>query len=409
MISLYNVSKRFRLYERPTDRLLDWTGLGRRHREFYALNGIDLDIPSGQSCGIVGVNGAGKSTLLKLITGTLLPTTGTIEVKGRVAALLELGTGFHPEFTGRQNIYVNGQLMGLSKAQLAELEEQIIGFSELGPFIDQPLRTYSSGMIVRLGFSIASAVAPEVLIVDEALSVGDARFSQKCITRIRQFREAGSTILFVSHDAGAVLGLCDEAILLDGGRIRSRGLPKNVMEEYNQVLAEKGTGNNAMTLVTHGAEDTRKAARRFGNFQARVERVEILDDAGSAREIFHPGEVLFLRITSQFDQPINDPTIGFMIKDRLGVEVFGTNTKLSGMEIGSVAAGEVVVLEIRLPLLLNYGDFSVTVAIHGDETHLQDCYEWADDVAIFSVRLKDKPTFVGHTMLSPEMTLEHRR
>jgi len=230
MISLRQVSKVFRLYNNPTDRLMEWVLPVKRHQEFHALRDITLEIPKGRTIGLIGQNGAGKSTLLKLITGTLLPTYGTMEIRGRVAALLELGTGFHPEFTGRQNIYVNGQLLGMSREELVKLEPEIIAFTELGPFIDQPVRTYSSGMVLRLGFSIAAAMNPELLIIDEALSVGDARFSQKCIRRIREFRDEGTTILFVSHDPGAVTTLCDEAVLLERGAVRSRGLPKDILE-----------------------------------------------------------------------------------------------------------------------------------------------------------------------------------
>jgi len=406
MIRLKNVSKRFKLYQAPSDRLAEWVGLGRRHQVFEVLRDINLDIPRGRTTGIVGANGAGKSTLLKLIAGTLLPTTGTIEIEGRVAALLELGTGFHPEFTGRQNIHVNGQLLGLTGEETARLEPEIIAFSELGPFIDQPIRTYSSGMVMRLGFSIAASVSPDVLIVDEALSVGDARFSQKCIRRIREFRDHGTTILFVSHDPGAVTTLCDDAILMENGEVRTRGLPRDVLDEYNAVLAAKGSGNVAMRITRTSVDGTLQRVRRHGTFQAVITRLELLREDGTPTDIFHPRDTMRVLIRAVFLTDVVDPSIGFMMKDRLGNGLFGTNTALRrGARIGPCKAGEYVDLEVRLPLRLGYGDYNITVAIHEDETHLEACYEWADNAAIFHVRHEAKPDWTGMLVLDPELVV----
>lgn len=407
MISLRQVSKKFKLYRRPSDRVLEWVTFRRRHEEFWAVRGVDLEVPRGRTVGIVGANGAGKSTLLKLITGTLLPTEGRIEIVGRVAALLELGTGFHPEFTGRQNIHVNGQLLGLTPEETRDLEPGIIAFSELGPFIDQPIRTYSSGMIVRLGFSIAASVNPQVLIVDEALSVGDARFSAKCISRIRQFRDQGTTILFVSHDPGAVSLLCDEAVLLEQGTIRARGSAKEVLEEYNALQAAKGTGNVEMKVFRAAPDADPNAKRRHGTFQAFVSRMDVCTTDGALSDIFSPGETMMLRLRVDFFSPVVQPTIGFLIKDRLGMEIFGTNTALLKLDLGSFKADESVELDIRIPLQIGFGDYSLTVAVHEDETHLQACYEWTDNAALFRIRHKDKPWWSGLTILQP--TYEVRR
>ncbi len=397
MIVLRDVSKTFKLYRRPSDRLLEWIAPVRRHQVFHALRHVDLEVPAARTLGIIGINGAGKSTLLKLVAGTLLPTTGSIEISGRVAALLELGTGFHPEFTGRQNIYVNGQLLGLSPEELAALEPEIIAFSELGPFIDQPIRTYSSGMVMRLGFSIAASVNPDVLIVDEALSVGDARFSQKCIRRIREFRDRGTTILFVSHDPGAVKALCDEAILLEAGEIRARGLPGDILDEYNALLAAKGSGNVEMRITRTSGEA--RGPRRHGTFQALIGRVRLRNGRGQETDLFHPGERLRMAIEVVFLTAITNPTVGFEIRDRLGQGLYGTNTALKGIDLGDCGAGETREIEFEVPVNLGYGTYSITVAVHQDETHLQACYEWTDNAALFHVRHEGKPDWTGMLLL----------
>ncbi|MEO8377679.1 MAG: ABC transporter ATP-binding protein [Candidatus Sumerlaeota bacterium] len=406
MISLNHVSKKFKLYKRPSDRLLEWSGFGNRHGEFHALRDINMTVPEGRTMGIVGVNGAGKSTLLKLITGTLLPTEGTIEIRGRVAALLELGTGFHPEFTGRQNIHVNGQLLGLSPERVRELELEIIGFSELGGFIDQPLRTYSSGMVVRLGFSIAASVQPQVLIIDEALSVGDARFSQKCIRRIKEFREQGTTILFVSHDPNAVMTLCDEAILLNEGRIVGAGIPRDILEEYNALLAAKGSGNMEMRISRGSREDISLAVRRHGSFEAFISNLKLVRSNGSASDVYTPMETMKIQFRAHFQTAVEAPTIGFMIKDRLGLNLYGTNSFLKARACGPFAPGDAADIEIAVPLRLAYGDYSITVAIHHDETHLDKCYEWTDNAAIFHIRHEGKPDWSGMVVLDPTFNIK---
>jgi lipopolysaccharide transport system ATP-binding protein len=405
VIALRRVSKVFRLYSRPIDRLLEWVLPVQRHQAFHALRDINLEIPSGRTVGIVGVNGAGKSTLLKLITGVLLPTDGTIEVSGRVAALLELGTGFHPEFSGRQNIHVNGQLMGLSLEEVKALEAEIIEFSELGAFIDQPIRTYSSGMYLRLGFSIAAALRPDVLIVDEALSVGDARFSQKCIRRIREFRDAGTTILFVSHDPGAIATLCDEAVLLDRGMVRTSGTPKEVLEEYNALLATLGGGNRSM-VIARPARLSSDGVRRHGVFTAIVSAVDLLNGEGTATDVFSPGEEMTVRIRVDFLIPAHNPTIGFSFRDRFGQDLYGTNTALKQFVVGSFQPGDFAVLEVRVVLPIGYGDYSLTVAVHSAEDHLDACFEWADNAAVFRIRLKDRLDWSGLLRLDPTLRLE---
>lgn len=405
MIELANVSKMFRLYASPLERVRDWVGLPAHPREFWALRDISFTIPRGSSVGIIGPNGAGKSTLLKLITGTLLATSGTVKTEGRVAALLELGTGFHPEFTGRQNIRINAQLLGISPEDIARREEEIIQFSELGFFIDQPLRTYSSGMIMRLGFAVMVAVEPEILIVDEALSVGDARFTQKCLRRLRDFREAGATILFVSHDAGAALALCDEAILLDGGRLRERGRPSTILDHYNSLLASRGDGNVDIVRESAEPDEGEMVRRRTGTFEARITSVDVLNGTAQPTEIFRPGDDAIFRIRVAFEAAISNPTIGILVRDRLGLEVYGTNTSLLGIATGDFKPGETLELDVRLRLLLGHGDYSLTIAVHSEDTHLERCYDWADHIAIFSVRFAGKQTWKGFAALEPKFEI----
>ncbi|GEM_PF-72031 len=416
MIRIHNVSKQFRLYSRPSDRILEWIGRSPRHRVFWALKDLNLDVPSGRSMGIIGPNGAGKSTLLKIVTGTLAPTTGTIEARGRVAALLELGTGFHAEFTGRQNVRVNARLLGLSPEEIAAREPEIIAFSELGPFIDQPIRTYSSGMVMRLGFSIAAAVDPDVLIVDEALSVGDAHFSQKCIRRIRQFREKGATILFVSHDPGAVLSLCDEAVLLDAGIVAARGEPQMVLEQYNALLARRGEGNVEMTVrfaaPADGGASGEEAARRSGTFQALVTGARWLAAPGGGcacaqnprapLQTLVSGQRAVLEIDVLFLAPVSDPTVGFLIRDRLGQDIYGSNTRRRGIALGNFQPGERLRLRIEMELPLGYGDYTLTTAVHRDETHLQECFDWTDRGLSFHVAWDSANPGYGLIGLRPE-------
>lgn len=406
MIRLREVSKMFRLYASPLERLKGWMGLNPDAREFWALRDVSFEIGRGESVGIVGPNGAGKSTLLKLIAGTLLPTSGEVHADGRVAALLELGTGFHPEFTGRQNIRINAQLLGIDPAEIAAKEDEIIAFSELGFFIDQPLRTYSSGMAMRLGFAVTVAVNPEVLIVDEALSVGDARFTQKCLRHLRGFREAGATILFVSHDPAAVLALCDEAMLLDNGRLVERDRPAAILDHYNALLAKRGDSN----VVLHREEDGtpgRPAARRTGTFEARIASARVLSRSGEFADVFRPGEEALFRLAIEFRETIERPTVGILIRDHLGIEIFGTNTSLLGVDTGTCDAGEHLVVDVRVPLALGPGDYSLTVAVHADESHMEHCYDWADHIALFQVRATDRPRWKGLVALEPRVEI-HR-
>ncbi len=394
MIQLDGVSKRFDLYNQPLDRLLHWCGFANRSKAFWALRNITLAVPPGKTTGLVGVNGSGKSTLLKLISGTLLPTTGSLNVQGRVAALLELGTGFHSEFTGRQNIWINGQILGLTQEEIAEKQEAIIAFSELGDFIDQPLRTYSSGMIVRLGFSVAAAVEPDVLIIDEALSVGDAHFSQKCLKRIRQFKESGATVLFVSHDPNAVTSLCDEAVLLSEGKVQDIGLPKDILEHYGVLLAAQGQANREM-VFQRDQKRSPSEARKSGSFEALITEVRLLNPEGQETDLFFLGKTFSIEMTVVFLADVQNPTAGIMIRDEYGTDVFGTNTALLGIDLGNRKESDQLTFRIQLPVQFGEGKYTLTTAIHDSETHLEKCFDWTDRAALFSVRSAGKRVSTG--------------
>lgn len=388
------------------DRILDWVvpGAGKRHRDFWALRQVSFSIPKGRSVGIIGANGAGKSTLLKLISGTAKPTSGEVRVQGKIAALLELGMGFHAEFTGRQNIRMNGKLLGLTDDELDERIPKIIAFSELGDFIDQPLRTYSSGMYVRLGFSVVASVEPDILIVDEALSVGDLHFQQKCIRRIREFHEQGTTLLFVSHDPGAVKLLCEEAILLDEGEAVSRGEPDEILDHYNALIAKKSVKGSGFHMTRAASPQRKAGVRHSGSFMAMIVEAGLLDEKGEKVSAIVSGQEVCVYIRVFFLGETKNPTIGFMIKDRLGMEVFGTNTFMLGEKTGDFKAGETLEAFFKLQADIGAGEYSLTAAAHTLDFHIHECYDWADKIFIFTVVPSTDYRFAGIAKLHPEFS-----
>lgn len=389
-LKVRSLGKAYKQYPHKWARLAEWVSPFQisKHQLNWVLRGLDFDIFPGEAVGIVGRNGAGKSTLLKIITGTTQPTEGSIEIGGRVAALLELGMGFHPDFTGRQNIFIAGQLLGLNTGEIAAHMGDIEAFAEIGPYIDQPVRTYSSGMQVRLAFSIATAVRPDILIVDEALAVGDAYFQHKCFTRIRQFRADGTTLLFVSHDPGAVKTLCDRAILLDGGRIAKAGNPDDVLDYYNALLARNGGAPIA-------AEEGQTLGTRSGSKKAEILSVELLGGTPGSK-IFRVGEAVTLQIHFKKREILPELTLGVLFKDRLGNEIFGTNTFHLGLTLNATPPGESEYVKFDIPELnLGVGSYSITVALHSRATHLSDNYDWWDKALVFEVVPGGGPDFVG--------------
>ncbi|MBW7901811.1 MAG: ABC transporter ATP-binding protein [Rhodocyclaceae bacterium] len=357
--------------------LATWLGLCPRDL-CWVLRDVSFTVEQGESVGLVGVNGAGKSTLLKLIAGTTVPTTGSVSVNGRIAALLELGMGFHPEFTGRENVVLSARMQGFSPEEIDALVPSIQAFAEIGDYFDQPVRIYSSGMFVRLAFSAATAVRPEILIVDEALAVGDAYFQHKSFARIRSFREQGTTLLFVSHDPGSIKSLCDRAILLNESRIIADAPPAEVLDYYNALIAEKEA--NAVQLKEN------RYGGRSGNGMATFLSVTF-ESKGKPAKIVEVGADLDICLTLVAHQAIPDLSVGFMLKDRTGLDIFGSNTWLRG-ELASLgdAPGVPRKLRIRIPALnVGPGSYSLTLALHSGASHLQGNFDWWDNAEVFQV------------------------
>lgn len=400
------VSKAYRRYARPWDRLAEWLSGGRlvRHEAFWALREVTFVVGPGESVGIIGLNGAGKSTLLKILTGTTQPTAGEVTVDGRTAALLELGLGFHPDFSGHQNALVAGQLLGLPLRELTALMPHVEAFAEIGGYIDQPLRTYSTGMAVRLAFSVATAVRPDILIVDETLSVGDAYFAHKCVRRIKEFQEAGTTILFVSHDPTAVKTLCGRALLLDEGRLVQDGPPDRVLDYYNALIATREASQQILQAEAEGGRVT----TRSGTFQARLADVDLLDAKGQPSRAFMVGARARVRARVEFTAEVVAPTVGILIRDRLGNDVFGTNSFHLSPITGTYGPGEVLTVEFEVPLHLGPGAYTLTVAVHGDATHLVDNYDWWDKVIALEIVPGSEAAFIGTTWLPVRLHIQRR-
>jgi lipopolysaccharide transport system ATP-binding protein len=356
---------------------------------------ITFDVQPGEAVGLVGANGAGKSTLLKLITGTSMPTEGTVETTGSVSALLELGLGFHPEYTGRQNAYMAGSLRGLDSARMGELMPEIERFAEIGDYIDQPMRTYSSGMQVRLAFAVATAVRPDILIVDEALSVGDAYFSHKSFERIRAFRAQGTTLLFVSHSPGAVKALCDRAVLLDHGELLRDGPPDAVLDYYNARIAVQ----QADAEIRQVEAETGRWVTRSGSGDVRMASVELLSGGAPVRAL-RAGDPATVRMEIAVEKAVPELTAGVLFRDRLGNDIFGTNTFHCGAMQRDLVPGQRLVVEFDFPALnLGTGSFSLTTALHTQESHISANYDWWDRALVFDVVRGPGPVSIGSSVI----------
>jgi lipopolysaccharide transport system ATP-binding protein len=371
------------------------------HESKWVLRNIDFELGKGESLGIIGVNGAGKSTLLKLLTRTSAPSEGTIEIQGRVAALLELGMGFHQDFSGKINALMTCQMMGFSSEEAHELIRDIREFSELGDYLDQPVRVYSTGMQVRLAFSAATVVRPEILIVDEALSVGDAYFQHKCIRRIRDFRDRGTTLLFVSHDPGAVKSLCGRAILLDGGGIVRDGVPDVVLDYYNSVIARRKNDEQIRQVEGEGGISTRS-----GNGKAAILSADMTREDGSAVRSFLVGETVTIHCRIEFRAQVDRPAVGVLLRDRMGNDVYGTNTSHLGCTDLNGDTGTLYEVCFSLQLNIGPGNYSVCLAVHGGDSHLEENCDWWDRCLVFQVLPGSEPAFVGVAALPASVELK---
>ncbi|HEP6277712.1 TPA: ABC transporter ATP-binding protein [Burkholderia vietnamiensis] len=391
-ITVTNLGKAYKQYPTRWSRLVEWMDPRRKehHKLHWVLRDVNFSVRSGEALGIIGINGAGKSTLLKMIVGTTQPTVGSVTMTGRVAALLELGMGFHLDFTGRQNVMMAGQLLGYSVDELTALMPEIEAFAEIGEYIDQPVRVYSSGMQMRLAFSVATARRPDVLIVDEALSVGDAYFQHKSFDRIREFGKQGTTLLIVAHDKAAIQAICDRAILLNAGRLEMEGPPEAVMDYYNAMLADRENSEVRQETLDSGAVQTVS-----GTGEALIEDVALIDQTGQPVEVIGVGQSVALRVKVRCVKAIPELVVGYMIKDRLGQTVFGTNTYHLKEVLVALTEGQSVELHFEFQANIGVGSYSVAVALHTGDAHLANNYQWRDHALVFTVVNIKMDDFVG--------------
>jgi lipopolysaccharide transport system ATP-binding protein len=413
VIEVRGMGKVYPIYDKPHHRLMQMLmgGNQRWYREFEALRDINFTIQRGETVGIVGRNGSGKSTLLQIICGTLAPSTGDVRVRGRVAALLELGAGFNPEFSGRENVYLNGSVLGLTRNEIDKRFDEITAFADIGEFIDQPVKNYSSGMAMRLAFSVMAHVDADILIIDEALAVGDAFFTQKCMRYLREFKTRG-TLLFVSHDSSAVTGLCERAVWLDHGRQQACGTAKEVVHAYLEAfMAERQGGTLRRESVGEGKrgrpsrrKDCRQElidrsslrndihvspfhpdAESFGELKARVIDVAILDEDDTQLRWVTGGESVVLELTAEADEPLDNVIVGFYVKDRLGQLLFGDNTYLSYLDNSfSVAAGETFRARFHFDMpRLQAGDYFITAGVAEGSQNDHVIQSWVHEALMF--------------------------
>ncbi|MHB8621931.1 MAG: ABC transporter ATP-binding protein [Sulfuricaulis sp.] len=402
-LRIKNIGKAYKHYASKWGRLAEWLSIKKvkHHDIHWVIREIDFCVEPGEAVGIVGKNGAGKSTLLKIITGTTQPTEGVVEKSGRIAALLELGMGFHPDYTGRENVSLAGQLLGFSADETSGNLAQIEDFAEIGRYMDEPVRTYSSGMQVRLAFSVATAIRPDILIVDEALSVGDAYFQHKCFSRIRNFKEQGTTLLFVSHDPAAVRTLCTRAVLLDEGRIVQDGPPQDVLDYYNALIAKQEIASD----IKQATNDKGQTQTRSGSGEASVINIQINNSENVPAKVFEVGEKVSLDVSFKVYTPIASVFVGILIKDRLGNDIYGTNSFYDEQVIENALAGEVYKATFVLTLNLGPGTYSISTALVNSNTHLDKNYEWIDRATMFEVVNLKHRYCIGTAYLPTEISV----
>lgn len=404
-LSVTNLSKRYANYASNVERFVSWFGGPvSPTEEFWPVKNISFTLGAGEALAIIGQNGAGKSTLLKLITGVTRPTTGTVHVAGRVGAILELGLGFNPDFTGRQNIYHAGGLMGMSRARLDELMPEIEAFAEIGAFFDQPFRVYSSGMQARLAFALVTAERPEALIVDEVLAVGDSYFQHKCFDRIRQFKKLGTSILLVTHSLGEVRSLCERVILLDKGEVLKDGAPDEVVDYYNALIAAK---ENETLTVEQLRQKNGWNYTRSGTREVRSISLDLLD-AGTHEPVAvaSVGQALILRLVAAADDDISRLVLGYMLRDRTGHVVWGTNTWHTQQIVSDVNKGETIEFILEFKCELGPGSYSFSPALTSADTHLETNYEWQDNALVFDVVNSSRRFFIGTTALDARFLIQ---
>lgn len=395
LITVTGLGKAFVSYRSELQRFMRWFGLSTKASSAqWILKDINFQISSGEAVGIIGQNGAGKSTLLKMITGTLNPSEGHIHIHGRIAAILELGMGFNPELSGRQNVYHSAGLMGFSVPQVDQVIQSIEDFAEIGEYFDQATRTYSSGMQVRVAFAVATAFRPEILIIDEALSVGDAYFQHKSFNKIKEFQAQGTTLLIVSHDKNAIQALCNRAILLEKGGVLLDAGPEEVFDLYNARLAEK-----EQSTITQVQNEDGSVATSSGSGEVKIDSITLLNQRQQETDTVHVGETLSICVGIKVDRAVDNLVLGYAIKDRLGQVCYGTNTWYTEQPLTVLNAGDEYLFTINLPANLGVGSYSVSIALHDHETHLTRNYDWRELALIFNVINANKTFFQGSNWL----------
>ena len=397
VLHMDRLSKKYAIYDRPSLRLWELMTLRRNrlHREFWALQDISLEVSAGTTLAIIGQNGSGKSTLLQIVAGILTPTRGRCSVHGRISALLELGSGFNPEFTGRENIFMNGAILNLTHHEVHQRLPSILEFAEIGEFIDQPVKTYSSGMFLRLAFAVAIHVDPDILLVDEALAVGDLVFQHRCINRIRRLRNAGKTILFVTHDLQAVTQFCDRAILLDGGHKIEDGDPEDVVQRYRALMFERerkaiGIDPERVALQQDGSLPVVNTIpyihHRYGAGGAEIMGILLHSADGSVLNQAKPHQEVRLLISVRFHRSIQRPIIGFTVRDRLGAEVTASNTSYEDLQLPAAQVGDVFNAGFRIKIpALRPGSYTISPAIAQGTVSEHTIEDWIDNAYVIDI------------------------
>lgn len=433
-ITVDQVTKIYRLYEKPIDRLKETLSLTHKnyHRDFYALNGISFEVEKGETVGIIGTNGSGKSTILKIITGVLTPTTGNVHVNGVISALLELGAGFNMDYTGIENIYMNGTMMGFSRKEMDEKLSDILEFADIGDFVYQPVKTYSSGMFVRLAFALAINVEPEILIVDEALSVGDVFFQAKCYRRMEEIRKKGTTILMVTHDMGAIIKYCDRVVILNKGSFVAQGEPGKMVDLYKKILANQMdvlgeelealradaisdfSGDSAVSEKSGDHNGLMKEKltinpqkTEYGDKRAEIVDFGLLDEKGSVTNLLLKGEYFTIKERVHFNKELEAPIFTYTIKDKRGADLTGTNTMYESSDVKSVKKGDEYEVSFTQKMTLQGGEYLLSMSCTGFENGEHVVYHRLYDIANITV-ISNKNT-VGVYDMESEVSLELHR
>ncbi|AKB03494.1 TPA: ABC transporter ATP-binding protein [Vibrio cholerae] len=402
VIKVNNVGKVFTKYTREIDRVLSWFGFPINPSEVRnILDGVSFDVNFGEALAIIGKNGAGKSTLLKIITGTLKPSSGEIKIHGRISAILELGMGFHPDLTGRQNVYKTGGLMGFSRRELDSVIEEIKAFSEIGEYFEEPVRTYSSGMQVRVAFGLATAFRPDVLIIDEALSVGDVYFQQKSFKKIKTFQKEGTTLILVSHDKDAVQNICDKAILLQGGRVVKISDPETIFDYYHASI-----GANQENEIVQSRNADGRVVTKSGSGDATVKNTSILNSKDEMVSSINVGDKVRFVFDVDIKRDLEELTFGFSVKDRLGRVLYGTNSMLMNQTLYNLSKGKAVRFTFEFVNHFGVGNYTIQTSLDKSGNHTEHSYEWVDNAISFDVLNPKQHVFVGSTWVNSNLTVD---